>query len=61
MTKIQLEKHLNLLMRDLEKCDKRCKKISKECGVESNELISYAVEQTRLVLEYIESLKGEEK
>ncbi len=61
MTKNQLEKHLNLLMRDLEKCDQRCKKIAKGCGIENNELISYAVEQTRLVLEYIESLKGGDK
>ena len=57
MTKIQLEKQMNMLLKDLEKCDARCRKISKVCGIEDFELISYATEQTRLVLEYIESLK----
>ena len=57
MTKKQLEKQINMLLKDLEKCDARCQKISKACGIEHFELISYATEQTRLVLEYIESLK----
>ena len=61
MTKIQLEKQMNMLLKDLEKCDKRCKKIAKGCGIENNELISFAMEQTKLVLDYIESLKGEDK
>lgn len=58
MTKIQLEKNLNLLMKDLQKCDKRCKRISKACGIEDNGLIEYAMQQTKEVLNYIESLKG---
>lgn len=57
MTKVQLEKQINMLLKDLSSADKRCKKISKACGIEDFELISYATEQTRLVLEYIESLK----
>lgn len=57
MTKNQIEKSLKILLRDLEKCNARCEKISEVVGVESNELISYAVEQTRQVLQYIESLK----
>lgn len=61
MNKEKLTRQLELLCADLEKCDRRCKRISKECGIESNELISYAVEQTKLVLEYIENLKGEEQ
>lgn len=60
MKKAQLEKNLNLLMKDLQKCDKRCKRISKACGIEDNGLIEYAVEQTKLVLDYIESLKEKE-
>ena len=60
MTKNQLEKQLTLLHRDLEACDKRCKKISRACGLEDNHLIEFAMEQTKLVLDYIESLKGEE-
>lgn len=58
MTKVQLEKNLNLLMKDLQKCDARCRKISKAIGIEENDLISYAVQQTKEVLDYIESLKG---
>ena len=61
MTKKQLEKQLNMLMKDLTSADKRCRRIAEGCGIENNELISFAVEQTRLVLEYIESLKGEDK
>lgn len=57
MTKNQIEKSLKILLRDLEKCDLRCQKISEVVGVESNEIINYAVEQTRQVLQYIESLK----
>lgn len=59
MNKLQLEKNLTLLLKDLDKCDRRCKKISKACGLEDNHLIEYAMEQTKLVLEYIESLKGD--
>lgn len=59
MNKLQLEKNLTLLLKDLDKCNKRCKKISKACGLEDNHLIEYAMEQTKLVLEYIESLKGD--
>lgn len=58
MNKEQLTKQLELLHKDLDKCNKRCKKISKACGLEDNHLIEFAMEQTKLVLQYIESLKG---
>lgn len=60
MTKDKLVKELEFLKRDLDKCDRRCKRIAKACGVESNELISWAVQQTEEVLRYIESLKEKE-
>lgn len=60
MTKTQLEKNLTLLMKDLQKCDKRCRKISKACGLEENDLISYAVKQTEGVLLYIQELRQKE-
>ncbi len=60
MTPEKLTKQLELLHRELSSCDKRCKRISKACGIEPNELISYAMEQTKQVLEYIESLKEKE-
>lgn len=60
MTKEKLTRQLELLHKDLDKCNKRCKKISKACRLEDNHLIEYAMEQTKLVLDYIESLKGEE-
>lgn len=59
MTKKQLIKQMELLHKDLSKCDKRCKKISKACGLEDNHPIEFAMEQTKLVLQYIESLKGD--
>jgi hypothetical protein len=60
MTKNQLEKQLTLLHRDLEACDKRCKKISKACGLEDNHLIEYVMKQTEDVLAYIQELKERE-
>lgn len=60
MNKIQLEKNLTLLMKDLQKCDRRCKRISKACGLEENDLISYAVKQTEDVLKYIQELRDKE-
>lgn len=57
MTKDKLTKELEFLKRDLDKCDRRCKRIAKACGIESNELISWAAQQTAEVLRYIESLK----
>lgn len=57
MNKTQLTKQLEMLHRDLSSADKRAKKISKECGLPDNELIQYTMEQTKQVLEYIESLK----
>jgi hypothetical protein len=60
LNKEQLTRQLELLHKDLGKCSKRCKKISKACGLEDNNLIEFAMEQTKLVLDYIESLKGEE-
>jgi hypothetical protein len=60
VTKDKLTKELEFLKRDLDKCDRRCKRISKACGIESNELIAYAAQQTEEVLRYIESLKQQE-
>lgn len=57
MDKGKLEKQLQMLYRDLSSADKRAKKISKECGLPDNDLISYTMEQTKEVLAYIESLK----
>lgn len=57
MDKQKLTKQLELLHKDLISADKRCKRISKECGLPDNELIQYAMEQTREILNYIESLK----
>lgn len=57
MTKEKLTKQLEMLHRDLSSADKRAKKISKECGLPDNELIQYAMEQTKQVLIYIDSLK----
>lgn len=57
MTKEKLIRQVELLHSDLEKCNKRCKRISKACGLPDNELIQYAMEQTKEVLLYIESLK----
>ena len=55
--KDKLTKQLEMLHRDLSSADKRAKKISKECGLPDNELIRYAMEQTKEVLNYIDSLK----
>lgn len=60
MTKDKLTKELEFLKRDLDKCDRRCKRISKACDIPPNDLISFAVQQTQDVLEYIESLKEKE-
>lgn len=57
MTKEKLTKQLELMHKDLCSANKRSKRISKECGIEDNHLIKYAMEQTKEVLEYIESLK----
>lgn len=58
MNKQQLTKQIEMLHKELTSADKRCKKISKACGLEDNHLIEYAMEQTKEVLNYIESLKG---
>lgn len=60
MTKDKLVKELEFLKRDLDKCDRRCKRIAKACDIPPNDLISYAVQQTEEVLRYIESLKQQE-
>lgn len=60
MTKDRLVKELEFLKRDLDKCDRRCKRISKVCGIPPNDIISWAVQQTEEVLRYIESLKEKE-
>lgn len=57
MDKLKLTKQLEMLHRDLSSADKRAKKISKECGLPDNELISWAMQETQKVLDYIESLK----
>ena len=59
MTKDKLTKELEFLKRDLDKCDRRCKRIAKACDIPPNDLISFAVQQTQDVLDYIESLKEE--
>lgn len=60
MTKDKLLKELEFLKRDLDKCDRRCNRISKACDIPPNDLISFAVQQTEEVLQYIESLKQQE-
>ena len=57
MDKQKLEKQLQMLHKDLSKCNRRCKRISKECGIEDNHLIEWAMQETQKVLQYIESLK----
>lgn len=57
MTKDKLTRELKFLKRDLDKCDRRCKRISKACDIPPNDLISYAAQQTEEVLRYIESLE----
>ena len=58
MEQDKLKKQLEMLFKDLSSADKRCKKISKTCGLEDNHLIEFAMEQTKEILNYIESLKG---
>lgn len=60
MTKDKLVKELEFLKRDLDKCDRRCKRISKACDIPPNDLISFAVQQTQDVLDYIQELKEKE-
>ena len=57
MEQDKLKKQLERLFKDLSNADKRFKKISKACGLEDNHLIEFAMEQTKQVLNYIESLK----
>lgn len=60
MTKDKLAKELEFLKRDLDKCDRRCKRIAKACDIPPNDTISWALQQTQDVLDYIESLKQQE-
>lgn len=60
MNKQQLEKQMQLLHKELCSVDKRCKRIAKACDIPTNDLISFAVQQTQDVLDYIESLKQQE-
>jgi len=60
VTKDKLAKELEFLKRDLDKCDRRCKRIAKACDIPPNDTISWAVQQTQDVLDYIESLKQQE-
>jgi len=60
LTKDKLAKELEFLKRDLDKCDRRCKRIAKACDIPPNDTISWAVQQTQDVLDYIESLKQQE-
>lgn len=60
MTRDKLTKQLELMHKDLSSANKRSKRISKECGLEDNDLIAYAMEQTKEILEYIGSLKGKD-
>lgn len=61
MTPDKIKRQLELLCSDLEKCDKRCRKISKAIGLEDNHLISWARKEAENVLEYIEGLKLEKE
>lgn len=61
MDKTKLTKQLELLHKDLQKCDRRCSRIAKQLDIEPNHLIQYAMEETQKVLEYIESLKEKEE
>ena len=60
MTKDKLVKELELLKRDLDKCDRRCKRIAKACDIPPDDTISWAVQQTQDVLDYIQKLKEKE-
>jgi hypothetical protein len=60
MEQDKLKKQLELLHSDLKKCNNRCNKIAKQLDIEPNNLIQYAMEQTKEILDYIESLKNEE-
>lgn len=60
MNKAQLEKQMQMLHKELCSVDKRCKRIAKACDIPSNDIISWAVQQTEEVLRYIESLKEKE-
>lgn len=60
MTKDKLVKELEFLKRDLDKCDRRCKRIAKACDIPPNDTISWAVQQTQDVLDYIQKLKEKE-
>lgn len=60
MTKEKLEQQLQLLKKDLNRCNNRCNKIAKQLDIEPNHLIQYAMEQTEAVLEYIKTLKDKE-
>lgn len=57
MNKQQLEKQMKLLHKELCSVDKRCKRIAKACDIPPNDIISWAVQQTEEVLQYIEALK----
>lgn len=61
MTPESITKQLELTLKDLKKCDKRCQRISKACGLEDNTLIQYAVQQTQDTLNYINQLNKEKK
>lgn len=56
MTPDKIKKQIELLCSDLERCDKRCKRISKAIGLEDNHLISWARKEAESVLLYIEEL-----
>lgn len=57
MQQDKIEKQLELLHSDLKRCNNRCKKISKACGIEQNTLIQYAMDETQAVLDYIKMLR----
>lgn len=61
MTPESITKQLELTLKDLQRCEKRCKRISKAVGIADNELIQYAVQQTQETLNYIKQLNEEKK
>lgn len=57
MEQDELKKQLELLHSDLKRCNNRCNRISKAIGIEQNDLIQYAMDETQAVLDYIKMLK----
>lgn len=57
MTKDQVKKQLILLVKDLEKANRRCQKLSKALGIVQNTLVQESLNEVNSLIEYIESLE----